>query len=50
MKSEVELYREKIFKAKQKYHEDLSRLPYEEKVRILKQMWRIARELKKFKE
>lgn len=50
VKTEVESYREKIFKAKEKYHKELSKLPFDEKVKILKKMWRIAREVEKSKE
>jgi hypothetical protein len=36
------LTRAELFRAKERYHKKLSRMPFEDKIRILMQLWKIT--------
>lgn len=46
-KEEIEKYREKLFKAKEKYHREQIKLPFEKKMEILVKLNKIVKDSKK---
>jgi len=48
-KQNIEKYREKIFKSKEKCRKDFSKLPFDEKIKISFELSEMVKHLKNFK-